>query len=50
MATNKTLSSAQSAKRDEWYTQLVDIENELRRYRPQLEGKVVLCNCDDPYV
>lgn len=49
MVSNKSLSSAQAAKRDEWYTQLVDIENELRRYRSQLEGKVVLCNCDDPY-
>ncbi len=46
---NKTLSKAKSAKQDEFYTQLVDIENELRHYRAQLRGKVVLCNCDDPY-
>lgn len=49
MAGNATLSKAQSAKRDEWYTSTVDIEKELRHYRPQFEGKVVLCNCDDPY-
>lgn len=49
MAGNSTLSKAQSAKRDEWYTSLVDIERELKHYRPQLAGKTVLCNCDDPY-
>lgn len=49
MAGNKALSKAQSAKRDEWYTQLIDIEKELRHYRPQFAEQVVLCNCDDPY-
>ena len=46
---NQALSNARSAKQDEFYTQLVDIENELRHYRAQLRGKTVLCNCDDPY-
>ncbi|MEM6586692.1 MAG: adenine-specific methyltransferase EcoRI family protein, partial [Pseudomonadota bacterium] len=46
---NRALSKAKSAKQDEFYTQLSDIENELRHYREQLRGKVVLCNCDDPY-
>lgn len=46
---NRTLSKARNAKQDEFYTQLVDIENELRHYRDQLRGMVVLCNCDDPY-
>lgn len=46
---NATLSKARTAKQDEFYTQLVDIDNELRHYREQLRGKVVLCNCDDPY-
>lgn len=46
---NRSLSNAKSAKQDEFYTQLVDIENELKHYRAQLRGKVVLCNCDDPY-
>lgn len=43
------LRSAQGAKKDEFYTRLEDIENELKHYRKQLEGKVVFCNCDDPY-
>lgn len=46
---NKALSKAKSAKQDEFYTQLVDIENELKHYRAQLKNRVVLCNCDDPY-
>ena len=35
--------------KDEFYTQLVDIENELRHYKEHFKGKVVFCNCDDPY-
>ncbi|WP_295638347.1 adenine-specific methyltransferase EcoRI family protein [Novosphingobium sp.] len=46
---NRMLGAARNAKQDEFYTQLVDIENELRHYRTQLRGKIVLCNCDDPY-
>ena len=46
---NRTLGNARSAKQDEFYTQLDDIGNELRHYREHLRGKVVLCNCDDPY-
>lgn len=45
----KSLDDAKRAKKDEFYTQLEDIENELRHYKTHLEGKVVLCNCDDPY-
>ncbi|MFM9872009.1 MAG: adenine-specific methyltransferase EcoRI family protein [Fimbriimonadaceae bacterium] len=44
----RTLDDARTAKTDEFYTQLVDIENELKHYKEQLNGKVVLCNCDDP--
>lgn len=47
---NKNLNAAKSAKKDEFYTQLVDIENELRHYRNHFRGKTVLCNCDDPRV
>ncbi len=47
---NKLLNSAKTAKKDEFYTQLSDIENELRHYRPHFKGKTVLCNCDDPRV
>lgn len=46
---NQTLSKARSAKQDEFYTQLSDIENELKHYRAQMRDKIVLCNCDDPY-
>lgn len=46
---NRALANAKSAKQDEFYTQLVDIENELKHYRAHLRDKVVLCNCDDPY-
>jgi hypothetical protein len=49
-ATNKTLKTAKAAKQDEFYTVLSDIEKELRHYRKHFEGKVVLCNCDDPRV
>lgn len=47
---NKTLSKAKKAKNDEFYTQLTDIENELKHYKRHFEGKTVLCNCDDPRV
>jgi hypothetical protein len=46
---NKSLGSAKKEKNDEYYTQLADIENELRHYSMQLKGRVVFCNCDDPY-
>ena len=50
MAGNNNLNKAKSAKKDEFYTQLSDIENELRHYREHFKGKTVLCNCDDPRV
>ncbi len=49
MADNDQLRLARRQKHDEYYTQLVDIENELRHYKPQFAGKTVYCNCDDPY-
>ena len=49
MASNKNLSAANKAKKDEFYTQLTDIENELRHYRAFFAGKTVFCNCDDPF-
>ena len=45
---NSVLQNAKRAKKDEFYTQLVDIENELRHYKAHLKGKIVYCNCDDP--
>lgn len=46
---NKALSAANKAKKDEFYTQLSDIENELRHYKEHFKGKTVFFNCDDPY-
>lgn len=46
---NNQLSAAKKAKNDEFYTRMPDIENELRHYADHFKGKVVLCNCDDPY-
>lgn len=47
---NSNLSDARRAKQDEFYTQLSDIERELRHYRQHFAGKVVYLNCDDPRV
>lgn len=46
---NKALSNANRAKKDEFYTQLSDIENELRHYRKHFKRKAILCNYDDLY-
>lgn len=46
---NKNLHMARTAKTDEFYTQLVDIEKELKHYKDKFRGKVVYCNCDDPF-
>ena len=48
MAKSADLTLAKKRKKDEFYTQLVDIENELKHYKEHFKGKVVLCNCDDP--
>ena len=44
------LTSAKTSKKDEFYTQLSDIERELKHYKNHFKDKVVLCNCDDPRV
>ena len=49
MAKNLNLRNADRAKQDEFYTQLVDIEQELKYYKAAFFNKVVFCNCDDPY-
>lgn len=49
-AANRNLQEAKKARADEFYTQLGDIERELRHYRSHFKGKVVYCNCDDPRV
>lgn len=48
-SSNANLQKASKAKKDEFYTQLVDIEKELKHYKDQFRGKVVYCNCDDPF-
>ena len=50
MVQNVNLYGAKSAKKDEFYMQLSDIENELRCYKDDSKDKVVYCNCDDPRV
>ena len=48
MARNTDLNKANQAKKDEFYTQITDIEKEMRYYREHFRGKVVFLNCDDP--
>ena len=42
------MKAARKAKNDEFYTQLTDIEKELRHYRDKFADKVIYSNCDDP--
>jgi hypothetical protein len=49
-SSNHNLHQAAKAKKDEFYTQLTDIEREIGHYKEHFKGKVVLCNCDDPRV
>lgn len=48
---NSILNKARysSNNTDEWYTDYKTIENEVKHYESQFNGKKVLCNCDDPY-
>jgi hypothetical protein len=46
---NKNLNAAKTAKKDEFYTEMIDIERELKHYWQHFRGKVIFCNCDDPY-
>jgi hypothetical protein len=47
---NKDLRKAKKSKKDEFYTQLTDIERELKYYKNHFKNKVVYCNCDDPRI
>src|SRR5436305_881613 len=49
-ALNRSLQDAQKTRADEFYTQLGDIERELRHYKKHFKGKAVYSNCDDPRV
>lgn len=48
MAKNNNLHKAKTAKNDEFYTRIEDINEELKHYSDHFRGKIVLCNCDDP--
>ena len=48
MAKNTNLHKARETKNDEFYTQLSDVENELKHYKEHFKDKIILCNCDDP--
>ena len=45
---NANLHKAKTEKKDEFYTQLNDIANELKHYKAHFKNKIVYCNCDDP--
>jgi hypothetical protein len=45
---NRDFQEARTARKDEFYTALKDIELELEHYTKHFKGKVVFCNCDDP--
>ena len=47
MANNSNLHAAKTAKNDEFYTQLNDVEKEMKYYKDFFRGKKVLCNCND---
>lgn len=45
---NEAFGRSKDARQDEFYTQVADIEDELGHYRPHFNGKIILCNYDDP--
>jgi hypothetical protein len=47
---NRSFHAAKASKQDEFYTQLSDIERELKHYKKHFKRKVVYCNCDDPRI
>ncbi len=49
MVKERHLNAAAKAKKDEFYTQLTDIEKEMRHYRKHFKDKIIFCNCDDPF-
>lgn len=45
---NDTLHSAKTAKNDEFYTQITDIEQEIGNYRKHFKDKIIYMPCDNP--
>ena len=50
MRNNIGFKKAKNNKNDEFYTQLIDIEKELKNYKSKFKDKIIYCNCDDPLV
>ncbi len=48
MSLNRNMNAAKRRKNDDFYTQISDIENELRHYKEHFGNRIVYCNCDDP--
>ena len=49
MSGNSSLRKASKEKNDEFYTQIEDIERELKHYKEHFRDKIIFCNCDDPF-
>ena len=49
MSNNQNMNKAKVAKDDEFYTRMEDIEREVLQYTEYFKGKIVLCNCDNPF-
>lgn len=47
---NRNLHKAKDSKKDDFYTQLSDIEREVKHYKKHFKNKIIYCNCDDPRV
>ena len=47
---NKSFHKARDSKMDDFYTQLSEIERELKHYKKHFKNKIIYCNCDDPKV
>lgn len=47
--TNTGMHTARNNKKDEFYTRLEDIQDELKYHKEAFKGQTVFCNCDDPY-
>jgi len=45
----RRMNAVKRNKNDEFYTQLAEVEAEVKHYKEQLRGKTVYCNCDDPW-
>lgn len=49
-SSNADLHAAKKSKQDDFYTQLSDVEKELKFHKKSVRNKTIICNCDDPRV